>query len=274
MGFWRSFLGLNPKNRVPIFFWRLRSRSPASQLRASRPARPSRLACGNVSRVVRGNARAGKDPVSRRVRARIARGSTPIQARVVSSGKRGLPPSVPVARLGPIDARARTRLPNEIDMTIVDSGRESRVAAAARTAGIASASSSPAAPAPEPAPRGFAAHTVGEEHFYGHMLSGALAGTTEHCAMFPLDTIKTRMQTATTSAVAGATLGGSTVPSQLMDPAIGNDDPFHNQPRRVHPPRRAASSARTASPVSTAASPPWASAPAPRTPSTSPRTST
>jgi solute carrier family 25 iron transporter 28/37 len=28
------------------------------------------------------------------------------------------------------------------------------------------------------------------------MLAGALAGTTEHCAMFPLDTIKTRMQTA------------------------------------------------------------------------------
>lgn len=112
-----------------------------------------------------------------------------------------------------VDGRARTRLPNEIDMTIVDSGRKSRVAAAARTAGIASASSSPAAP--EPAPTGgFAAHTVGEEHFYGHMLSGALAGTTEHCAMFPLDTIKTRMQTATTSAVAGATLGGSTAPSQ------------------------------------------------------------
>ena len=115
--------------------------------------------------------------------------------------------------MGAVDGRARTRLPNEIDMTIVDSGRKSRVAAAARTAGIASASSSPAAP--EPAPRGgFAAHTVGEEHFYGHMLSGALAGTTEHCAMFPLDTIKTRMQTATTSAVAGATLGGSTAPSQ------------------------------------------------------------
>ena len=132
-----------------------------------------------------------------------------------------MPPSVPVARLGPIDARARTRLPNEIDMTIVDSGRESRVAAAARTAGIASASSSPAAPAPEPAPRGFAAHTVGEEHFYGHMLSGALAGTTEHCAMFPLDTIKTRMQTATTSAVAGATLGGSTVRSQSWIPRSG-----------------------------------------------------
>ena len=131
-----------------------------------------------------------------------------------------MPPSVPVARLGPIDARARTRLPNEIDMTIVDSGRESRVAAAARTAGIASASSSPGR-APEPAPRGFAAHTIGEEHFYGHMLSGALAGTTEHCAMFPLDTIKTRMQTATTSAVAGATLGGSTVPSQSWIPRSG-----------------------------------------------------
>ena len=133
-----------------------------------------------------------------------------------------MPPSVPVARLGPIDARARTRLPNEIDMTIVDSGRKSRVAAAARTAGIASASSSPATTTPERAPvGGFAAHTVGEEHFYGHMLSGALAGTTEHCAMFPLDTIKTRMQTATTSAVAGATLGGSTVPSQSWIPRSG-----------------------------------------------------
>ena len=132
-------------------------------------------------------------------------------------------PSVPVERLGAVDGRARTRLPNEIDMTIVDSGRKSRVAAAARTAGIASASSSPATTTPERAPvGGFAAHTVGEEHFYGHMLSGALAGTTEHCAMFPLDTIKTRMQTATTSAVAGATLGGSTAPSQSSSRWIGS----------------------------------------------------
>ena len=47
------------------------------------------------------------------------------------------------------------------------------------------------------------------------MLSGALAGTTEHCAMFPLDTIKTRMQTATTSAVAGATLGAGIAAATL-----------------------------------------------------------
>lgn len=63
---------------------------------------------------------------------------------------------------------------------------------------------------------GFAAPSVGEEQFYGHMLSGAIAGTTEHCAMFPLDTIKTRMQTAAGGAAAaraaaasGATSGGA-----------------------------------------------------------------
>jgi solute carrier family 25 iron transporter 28/37 len=43
----------------------------------------------------------------------------------------------------------------------------------------------------------FSAASVGEEQFYGHMIAGAVAGTTEHTAMFPLDTIKTRMQTAT-----------------------------------------------------------------------------
>jgi solute carrier family 25 iron transporter 28/37 len=30
--------------------------------------------------------------------------------------------------------------------------------------------------------------------FWQHMLAGALAGTVEHLAMFPLDTVKTRMQ--------------------------------------------------------------------------------
>ena len=55
-----------------------------------------------------------------------------------------------------------------------------------------------------PAPRGvphpvFSAASVGEEHFYKHMAAGAVAGTTEHTAMFPLDTIKTRMQTAVSS---------------------------------------------------------------------------
>ena len=95
-------------------------------------------------------------------------------------------------------------------MTVNESRRESRAAAAARTAGIASASSSQAG---APDRRGFAAHTVGEEHFYGHMLSGALAGTTEHCAMFPLDTIKTRMQTATTGAATSTT--STAVPSTL-----------------------------------------------------------
>ena len=46
----------------------------------------------------------------------------------------------------------------------------------------------------------FSAASVGEEQFYGHMVAGAVAGTTEHTAMFPLDTIKTRMQTAATRA--------------------------------------------------------------------------
>jgi solute carrier family 25 iron transporter 28/37 len=54
-----------------------------------------------------------------------------------------------------------------------------------------------AAAGPHATATAFAAPSViGTEHFYGHMLAGALAGTTEHCAMFPLDTIKTRMQTA------------------------------------------------------------------------------
>ena len=193
--------------RADIFFWRLRPRSPASHsfARLDRPGR-------RVSRAVTSVASFAGTRVRVKSPSLVGSGlESPAgrpRSRPASSCReeRGLPPSVPVARLGAIDARARTRLPNEIDMTIVDSGRESRVAAAARTAGIASASSSPGR-APEPAPRGFAAHTIGEEHFYGHMLSGALAGTTEHCAMFPLDTIKTRMQTATTSAVAGATLG-------------------------------------------------------------------
>ena len=34
----------------------------------------------------------------------------------------------------------------------------------------------------------------GSLHFLKHMLAGATAGTVEHVAMFPLDTIKTRMQ--------------------------------------------------------------------------------
>jgi len=33
-----------------------------------------------------------------------------------------------------------------------------------------------------------------ELHFWQHMLAGALAGTVEHLAMYPLDTVKTRMQ--------------------------------------------------------------------------------
>ena len=53
----------------------------------------------------------------------------------------------------------------------------------------------------------FSAASVGEEQFYGHMVAGAVAGTTEHTAMFPLDTIKTRMQTATD--------GGLTPPEKI-----------------------------------------------------------
>ena len=162
--------------RADIFFWRLRSRSPASHsfARLDRPGR-------RVSRAVTSVASFAGTRVRVKSPSLVGSGlESPAgrpRSRPASSCReeRGLPPSVPVARLGAIDARARTRLPNEIDMTIVDSGRESRVAAAARTAGIASASSSPGR-APEPAPRGFAAHTIGEEHFYGHMLSGALAG--------------------------------------------------------------------------------------------------
>ena len=39
-----------------------------------------------------------------------------------------------------------------------------------------------------------AAVAAPELSFWQHMLSGALAGTVEHLAMFPLDTVKTRMQ--------------------------------------------------------------------------------
>ena len=35
--------------------------------------------------------------------------------------------------------------------------------------------------------------------FTQHMLSGAVAGTTEHLAMYPVDTIKTRMQASTSN---------------------------------------------------------------------------
>ena len=72
----------------------------------------------------------------------------------------------------------------------------------------------------------FAAPSVGEAEFYGHMIAGAIAGTTEHTAMFPLDTIKTRMQTATgaaaraaggvESAAAFATSSASSAPSAAV----------------------------------------------------------
>ena len=130
--------------RADIFFWRLRSRSPASHsfARLDRPGR-------RVSRAVTSVASFAGTRVRVKSPSLVGSGlESPAgrpRSRPASSCReeRGLPPSVPVARLGAIDARARTRLPNEIDMTIVDSGRESRVAAAARTAGIASASSSP-----------------------------------------------------------------------------------------------------------------------------------
>jgi solute carrier family 25 (mitochondrial iron transporter), member 28/37 len=45
---------------------------------------------------------------------------------------------------------------------------------------------------------GVAASTL-EGAFYGHMCAGALAGAVEHTAMFPVDTIKTRLQAATSA---------------------------------------------------------------------------
>ena len=81
---------------------------------------------------------------------------------------------------------------------------------AASTRGRPSASNAASSEPPRPfapttsAPRSplpvFSAASVGEEQFYKHMAAGAVAGTTEHTAMFPLDTIKTRMQTAATRA--------------------------------------------------------------------------
>ena len=35
-----------------------------------------------------------------------------------------------------------------------------------------------------------------KRHFYTHLCAGAFAGTMEHTVMFPVDTIKTRMQAA------------------------------------------------------------------------------
>ena len=69
-----------------------------------------------------------------------------------------------------------------------------------RTSTSNAASSGPTISRRDAAPRSpqpvFSAASVGEEQFYKHMAAGAVAGTTEHTAMFPLDTIKTRMQTA------------------------------------------------------------------------------
>ena len=88
---------------------------------------------------------------------------------------------------------------------------------AASTRGRPSASNAASSEPPRPfapttsAPRSplpvFSAASVGEEQFYKHMAAGAVAGTTEHTAMFPLDTIKTRMQTATA--------GGLTPPEKI-----------------------------------------------------------
>ena len=73
-----------------------------------------------------------------------------------------------------------------------------------RTSTSNAASSGPTISRRDAAPRSpqpvFSAASVGEEQFYKHMAAGAVAGTTEHTAMFPLDTIKTRMQTAATRA--------------------------------------------------------------------------
>jgi solute carrier family 25 iron transporter 28/37 len=67
---------------------------------------------------------------------------------------------------------------------------------------------------------------MGEEQFYGHMLSGAIAGTVEHCAMFPLDTIKTRMQMAAggggRATTASASSSGTTMyfPHLTLNPIL------------------------------------------------------
>ena len=93
---------------------------------------------------------------------------------------------------------------------------------------FARAPTMPSTPQIDPAPLAppFAAPSVGEAEFYGHMIAGAIAGTTEHTAMFPLDTIKTRMQTATgaaaraaggvESAAAFATSSASSAPSAAV----------------------------------------------------------
>ena len=88
----------------------------------------------------------------------------------------------------------------------------------------------------------FAAHSPGEDKlFYGHMVAGALAGTTEHTAMFPLDTIKTRMQTASrvipNPAVAAATKA-SPGGGGLGRPSLGTT--------LLAPPRYVSSSMRSA----------------------------
>ena len=74
--------------------------------------------------------------------------------------------------------------------------------------------------APDGSPRGvtpassssFAAAAPMETAFYAHMASGALAGAVEHTAMFPVDTIKTRLQAAGSTVMGSvATTSGASV---------------------------------------------------------------
>jgi solute carrier family 25 iron transporter 28/37 len=91
----------------------------------------------------------------------------------------------------------------------IDRGFEGATTSAG--APFARAPTFPSTPQTDPSPLAppFAAPSVGEAEFYGHMIAGALAGTTEHTAMFPLDTIKTRMQTATGAAARAAAVDAS-----------------------------------------------------------------
>jgi len=61
-------------------------------------------------------------------------------------------------------------------------------------------------------PSSFAAAAPMETAFYAHMASGALAGAVEHTAMFPVDTIKTRLQAAGSTVMGSvATTSGASV---------------------------------------------------------------
>ena len=63
------------------------------------------------------------------------------------------------------------------------------------------------------------AHSPAETAFYAHMASGALAGAVEHTAMFPVDTIKTRLQVAASGTSYAQAIGTLTARASVANAA-------------------------------------------------------